>query len=228
MVSTPIYSFNLTDPLTHNSIYTMPYSLQQSCPRCNSELSKVTLKYNSGSFMLWEAYRNQSACHWLMGSRERRQMQSCQKSGRRTCGIAPAHLSPENQVSSQRPAGKKCICLSACSCHPWSLQFVVDAATDVRWLCDCVAGCVVWLKLFSHWPKLEYQRKVSLSWCCTAAASPPQGMWLLGCPPLVFTWKDMQTCLCKESKWNYSLAWLKKMVRKPASQKVWNHKECCS
>lgn len=171
MVSTPIYGFKLTDPLTQNSIYTMPYSLQQSCPHCSSELSKVTLKYGSSSLMLWEAYRNQSACHWVMGSRERRQMQSCQKSGRRTCSIAPECLSPENRVSSQHPAGKKCICLSACSCHPWSLQFVVDAATDVHWLCGCVAGCLVWLKLFSHWPKLEYQRKVSLSWCHAAAAS---------------------------------------------------------
>lgn len=186
MVSTPIYSFNLTDPWTHNSIYTMPYSLQQSCPRCISELSKVTLKYNSGSLMLWEAYRNQSACHWLMGSRERRQMQSCQKSGRRTCGIAPACLSPENQFSSQHLAGKKCICLSACSCHPWSLQFGVDAATDVH----CLVGLCCWLSgvakiILTLTPTWLPKESVSLlvSYCCSKS--------LLGCPPVFFTWRDM-------------------------------------
>lgn len=85
---------------------------------------------------------------------------------------------------------KTCICPSACSYHPWSLRYVVDAAarahTDwvtVLWIGWCG------LKLFSNWPELESQREVSLSWCHTAAASPPQNTQVLGCSPVVFTWK---------------------------------------
>lgn len=78
-------------------------------------------------------------------------MQSCQKSGRRTCGITPACLSPKDKVSSQHPAEKKCICLSAHSYHPWSIQYVVDAANraHVDWVTVLLVGWCE-LKLFSN------------------------------------------------------------------------------
>lgn len=170
MVSTPIYSFNLTDPWTHNSIYTMPYSLQQSCPRCISELSKVTLKYNSGSLMLWEAYRNQSACHWLMVA-ERGDRCKAARSQEGGLVVLLLHVWAQRISSVLNILQEKSASVSqhAHVIHgAFSLGLMLQLTFTAWW--DCVAGCLVWLKLFSHWPQLDYQRKVSLSWCHTAAA----------------------------------------------------------
>lgn len=69
-VSPLTYRFNITAPLTQDSIYIMPYSLQQICLHCSSELSEVTFMYISGYFAPQEASRSQSVCHSVIDSRD--------------------------------------------------------------------------------------------------------------------------------------------------------------